>query len=133
MQKYVCGSNLNASSHSAHFPKFTPQKMGTSAKCVSEYLKKVGICLKQLYHIGNSPYSTVFNTQLLLDMFTSFCINVQDILGWGESDRGVSYTFGRDIVQEFNESIGISLICRAHQVVEDGYQFFQRRQVGEHL
>ena len=57
--------------------------------------------------------------------------NVQDILGWGENDRGVSYTFGRDIVQEFNESNGISLICRAHQVVEDGYQFFQRRQVKE--
>ena len=53
----------------------------------------------------------------------------QDILGWGESDRGVSYTFGRDIVQEFTEANKISLICRAHQVVEDGYQFFQRRQV----
>ena len=54
----------------------------------------------------------------------------QDILGWGESDRGVSYTFGRDIVQECVEAYNISLICRAHQVVEDGYQFFQRRQVG---
>ena len=57
-------------------------------------------------------------------------IFVQDILGWGESDRGVSYTFGRDIVQESVEAYNISLICRAHQVVEDGYQFFQRRQVG---
>lgn len=53
----------------------------------------------------------------------------QDILGWGESDRGVSYTFGRDVVQESVETFKISLICRAHQVVEDGYQFFQRRQV----
>ena len=41
----------------------------------------------------------------------------------------MSYTFGRDIVQEFTEANNISLICRAHQVVEDGYQFFQRRQV----
>lgn len=53
----------------------------------------------------------------------------EDILGWGESDRGVSYTFGRDIVQEFMEINNLSLICRAHQVVEDGYQFFNRRQV----
>ena len=41
---------------------------------------------------------------------------LQDILGWGESDRGVSYTFGRDIVQEFLETHNLSLICRAHQV-----------------
>ena len=53
----------------------------------------------------------------------------EDILGWGESDRGVSYTFGRDVVQEFMETNNLSLICRAHQVVEDGYQFFNRRQV----
>ena len=40
----------------------------------------------------------------------------QDILGWGENDRGVSYTFGRDVVQDMLETLGISLICRAHQV-----------------
>ena len=44
------------------------------------------------------------------------CLLLQDILGWGESDRGVSYTFGRDIVQEFLETHNLSLICRAHQV-----------------
>ena len=44
------------------------------------------------------------------------CSAMQDILGWGESDRGVSYTFGRDIVQEFLETNNLSLICRAHQV-----------------
>ena len=43
-----------------------------------------------------------------------YCL--QDILGWGESDRGVSYTFGRDVVQEFLEKHNLSLICRAHQV-----------------
>ena len=41
---------------------------------------------------------------------------LQDILGWGESDRGVSYTFGRDVVQDFLEKHNLSLICRAHQV-----------------
>ena len=55
--------------------------------------------------------------------------HTQDILGWGENDRGVSYCFGRDVVQEFLQEHKLSLVCRAHQVVEDGYQFFQRRQV----
>ena len=40
----------------------------------------------------------------------------QDILGWGENDRGVSYTFGRDIVQDMSEALDVSLICRGHQV-----------------
>ena len=46
----------------------------------------------------------------------SMIIAFQDILGWGENDRGVSYTFGRDVVQDMLEQLDISLICRAHQV-----------------
>jgi len=41
---------------------------------------------------------------------------VQDITGWGENDRGVSYTFGRDVVFEFLRKHKLSLIARAHQV-----------------
>jgi serine/threonine-protein phosphatase PP1 catalytic subunit len=47
-----------------------------------------------------------------------------EIRGWGENDRGVSVTFGPDIVENFLEKTNIDLICRAHQVVEDGYEFF---------
>jgi serine/threonine-protein phosphatase PP1 catalytic subunit len=47
-----------------------------------------------------------------------------DIPGWGYNARGVSYTFGRDIVADFLTKHGLELICRAHQVVEDGYEFF---------
>lgn len=46
------------------------------------------------------------------------------IKGWGKNDRGVSVTFGADVVDEFLDKINIDLICRAHQVVEDGYEFF---------
>ncbi|XP_064478753.1 serine/threonine-protein phosphatase alpha-2 isoform-like isoform X1 [Ornithodoros turicata] len=53
----------------------------------------------------------------------------EDITGWGENDRGVSYTFGGDVVRAFLEKHGCSLVVRAHQVVEDGYQFFQKRQL----
>ena len=53
----------------------------------------------------------------------------EDVTGWGENDRGVSYTFGGDVVNEYLEKMDVSLICRAHQVVEDGYAFFQRRKM----
>ena len=36
--------------------------------------------------------------------------------GWGENDRGVSYTFGPDVVTEFLQKHDLDLICRAHQV-----------------
>jgi len=53
----------------------------------------------------------------------------KDISGWGENDRGVSYTFGADVVTKFLNKHDLDLICRAHQVVEDGYEFFARRQL----
>ena len=43
--------------------------------------------------------------------------------GWAENPRGVSYTFGEDIIEIFCEKHDIDLIVRAHQVVEDGYEF----------
>ena len=51
------------------------------------------------------------------------------ITGWAENDRGVSYTFGPDIVTNFLEKHDFDLVVRAHQVVEDGYEFFAQRQM----
>jgi serine/threonine-protein phosphatase PP1 catalytic subunit len=80
----------------------------------------------------------------------------RDSPGWGENDRGVSFTFGADKVAEFLNKHDLDLICRAHQVianlspllsilralpltvlgmvmeeqvVEDGYEFFADRQL----
>ena len=78
----------------------------------------------------------------------------KDIQGWGENDRGVSYTFGPDCVTEFLQKHDLDLVCRAHQVsrsrstgnygivltltfwgfspcqvVEEGYEFFAKRQL----
>jgi len=41
---------------------------------------------------------------------------MQDITGWGDNDRGVSYTFGGDVVHSFLQKLDLSLIARAHQV-----------------
>mmetsp|Transcript_34918 Transcript_34918/g.39596 ORF Transcript_34918/g.39596 Transcript_34918/m.39596 type:complete len:301 (-) Transcript_34918:318-1220(-) len=51
------------------------------------------------------------------------------IQGWAEGDRGVSYSFGPDVVTTFLKKHDLDLICRAHQVVEDGYEFFAKRQL----
>ncbi|XKL64322.1 hypothetical protein PGB90_004408 [Kerria lacca] len=53
----------------------------------------------------------------------------KEITRWGENDRGVSYTFGTEIVHKFLQKNDFDLICRAHQVVEDGYEFFSKRQL----
>ncbi|KAF3963242.1 hypothetical protein ACB098_03G029500 [Castanea mollissima] len=53
----------------------------------------------------------------------------QNVLGWAESDRGVSCTFGPDRVAEFLDKNDLDLICRGHQVVEDGYEFFAKRKL----
>jgi serine/threonine-protein phosphatase PP1 catalytic subunit len=45
------------------------------------------------------------------------------LLGWNRSPRGVSYTFGVDVIETFLAKNNLALICRAHQVVEDGYEF----------
>ena len=39
-----------------------------------------------------------------------------DIMGWGENARGVSYTFGADVVSNFLVKHDFDLIVRAHQV-----------------
>ncbi|RVX04257.1 Serine/threonine-protein phosphatase PP1 [Vitis vinifera] len=79
----------------------------------------------------------------------------KDIEGWGENDRGVSYTFGADKVTEFLQKHDLDLIAElirypgsvlcfnwcitgqfcvllhniALLVVEDGYEFFAKRQL----
>ena len=51
----------------------------------------------------------------------------ESTVGWGQNDRGVSWTFGEDKVLAVLEQFDLDLICRAHQVVEDGYKFFAQR------
>jgi len=38
-----------------------------------------------------------------------------DLQGWGENDRGVSYTYGTDVVADFLAKFDFDLVVRAHQ------------------
>lgn len=49
--------------------------------------------------------------------------------GWMPSDRGVSFTFGEDVVRKTCNHLGIDVVFRAHQVVDNGYSFFSGRQL----
>ena len=46
-----------------------------------------------------------------------------DRCGWGISPRGAGYTFGQDISEQFNRANGLNLIARAHQLVQEGYEW----------
>jgi serine/threonine-protein phosphatase 4 catalytic subunit len=49
--------------------------------------------------------------------------NCLEIDGWTLSPRGAGYVFGGDIVEAFNRDNAIELICRAHQLVMEGYKY----------
>ena len=48
---------------------------------------------------------------------------LNDKLGYNDSERGTSFTFGPDVADQFLEKNDFDLICRAHQVVNDGFEF----------
>ncbi|KAF3845818.1 hypothetical protein F7725_002896, partial [Dissostichus mawsoni] len=47
----------------------------------------------------------------------------EDTTGWGVSPRGAGYLFGSDVVAQFNAANDIHMICRAHQLVMEGYKW----------
>lgn len=46
---------------------------------------------------------------------------------WEANERGVSYCFGKKVIVDFLARHDFDLVCRAHMVVEDGYEFFNDR------
>ena len=56
----------------------------------------------------------------------SFCdlmwSDPEDIETWAMSPRGAGYLFGAKVTQEFNQINGLDLICRAHQLVQEGFK-----------
>jgi len=87
------------------------------------------LSLEQIHRIARP--TDIPDTGLLCDLLWSD--PDPDVIlpgGWAENDRGVSYTFGREAVSKFLKRFNLDLICRAHQVVQDGYNFdFDRRVV----
>lgn len=53
----------------------------------------------------------------------------EEIEGWGLSPRGAGYLFGGNVVTTFNHANKIETICRAHQLVMEGYKWMFNNQV----
>ena len=71
--------------------------------------------LKKLEQIKKLPRpADVPDAGLLCDLL--WADPDKDVQGWGDNDRGVSYTFGPDCVSEFLGKHDLDLVCRAHQV-----------------
>ena len=71
------------------------------------------VTMEQIRHVSR-PLE-IPDTGLLCDLLWSD--PDKDIMGWGENDRGVSFTFGADVVEKFLRKHDLDLICRAHQVI----------------
>lgn len=57
-------------------------------------------------------------------MFDLLWSDPSHLKGWiPNSRRGVSFTYGPDVIRHFLEKNDFDLICRSHQVMEDGYEF----------
>ena len=47
----------------------------------------------------------------------------EDIDTWAVSPRGAGWLFGARVTAEFNRINGLELVCRAHQLVQEGLKF----------
>ena len=79
--------------------------------------------IEQLYDIIRP--TDVPNSGLLCDILWSDPSTEVD--DWGQNERGISYIYSLTVIKKFLGQNNLDLICRAHQVVEDGYEFFGNR------
>ena len=79
--------------------------------------------IRVLNRFGNIP-----NSGLLCDLMWSDPNQSVDEL-WGSNSRGISYTYSSLAVNKFLKANKLQLLCRAHQLVSEGYKFFNSKMI----
>jgi diadenosine tetraphosphatase ApaH/serine/threonine PP2A family protein phosphatase len=89
-----------------------------------DYLPLTALIDNQIFclHGGLSPSIDTLDNIRSLD-------RIQEVPHEGISPRGAGYTFGQDISEAFNHNNGLTLVARAHQLVMEGYNWSQDRNV----
>eukprot|EP00054_Salpingoeca_dolichothecata_P019715 m.122903 g.122903 ORF g.122903 m.122903 type:complete len:313 (-) comp23364_c0_seq1:21-959(-) len=102
---------------------------------VFDYLSLSAMIDNQIFcvHGGLSPKLTSLDQIRLIDrkvevphegpMCDLLWSDPEDRTGWEVSPRGAGYLFGHDVAEEFNHANGIRVICRAHQLVMEGFKW----------
>ena len=79
-------------------------------------------CLKKIVRPTEVP-----DKGLLCDLLWSD--PEKGVKDWAPNQRGISVLFNEKIIKNTVRDFDIDLICRAHQVVENGYEFFAQRRL----
>ena len=102
----TCASVMQKNSHSVNSPLLPSSFSGwwtlPSLDCERNIRPSVMVCV------------CVCVAGLLCDLL--WADPDKETMRWGENDRGVSFTFGPEIVSKFLTKHDLDLICRAHQV-----------------
>jgi serine/threonine-protein phosphatase PP1 catalytic subunit len=83
--------------------------------------------LRELESIDRRALGTVPDRGLVCDMLWSD--PDPNASGWEENDRGCGYIFDGELVKRFCDAYGYDFVCRAHQCVDYGYDFFSSRRL----
>lgn len=89
-------------------------------------------------HAGLSPEIKTIDQMRVIDRKVeiphegAFCdlmwSDPDDIETWSISPRGAGWLFGSRVTDEFNYINGLGLICRAHQLVQEGFKYWFTRE-----
>lgn len=72
--------------------------------------------------VGKKARSTHWWINVWYYVVWSWRLINSEINGYNSNPRGAGFTFGGDVVEKFNKENNIVLICRAHQLIMEGYK-----------